>query len=37
MGRINAVLLAMLVAYAPSAAAQDLGDRQALARQIEQR
>src|SRR3954471_4658934 len=29
MGRINVVLLAMLVAYAPSAAAQDPGDRQA--------
>jgi hypothetical protein len=37
MGRINAVLLAMLFAYAPSAGAQDIGDRQALVRQIEQR
>jgi hypothetical protein len=37
MGRINAVLLAMLIAYAPSAVAQDIGDRQALVRQIEQR
>ena len=37
MGRINAVLLAMLVAWAPALAAQDLAERQALARQIEQR
>jgi hypothetical protein len=37
MGRINAVLLAMLVAWTASAVAQDVQDRQALARQIEQR
>jgi len=37
MGRINAVLLAMLVASAPAVSAQDAAERQALARQIEQR
>jgi hypothetical protein len=37
MGRINAVLLAMLVASAPAISAQDAAERQALARQIEQR
>lgn len=37
MGRIKPVLLAMLVAWASSAAAQAPDDRQALARQIEQR
>ena len=37
MGRINAVLLAVLVAWAPALAAQDLAEQQALARQIERR
>jgi hypothetical protein len=37
MGRIHAVLVTVLVAATTVAAAQEVGDRQALARQIEQR